>query len=670
MISEMKLRNKVTTVNIISVLLIILILGMFISWFSFSSMKENLKKELSYNSSLFATNFNEGFEKKQVLVNSVESIISKSFDITRLSEDGYIRKYKEYIGPLIQKYAGIFGDCYIFFNPELQNEAHDIWYVDFDMDGIVDRIPEVGLDYYDGDIKNKGWYYKPVLTQKAVWIEPYHSTIIDDISFVSYTKPVFIKNELIGVIGTDFVLDAILDKFDEVEVDEFLNLAILNEEGEFLIHSSMSDQVDIKEEFIDELPGVFNKIRYRDKGSIEYKNSEGEKMILSYNRLISGWYFLAYIPERTIYSDILGFMRKIVLIFILLAIMAIIIVSIISKGVSKPIEKLAEYVSEIEDPSIDKGIIKELLEYEDEIGMLTRAVNKMQYDLKVAYYSIEHHNVELDTKILERTEELTAINEELIATLEDLENTREELIEKKSIKSLDSMITGISHRLGSPIGNTMVSISTMSKNISNINELLESNTLSKSKFITFIDQLEELSIASKRNMKKARNLLESLVDIEKGFLENDIQKFNINDTLLFVVEILDDILVEEKVKVNFVPEETMFIRGYSKIYYILFMNFIKFSIYQNFKDKNGGNIFVKISKQNDTLKIKYWDDGNKISLSEIETLFDPFSISKFTQNMTGFELYQNYQLISRFMKGQIKYNEREDTFVVTIELQK
>jgi K+-sensing histidine kinase KdpD len=168
------------------------------------------------------------------------------------------------------------------------------------------------------------------------------------------------------------------------------------------------------------------------------------------------------------------------------------------------------------------------------------------------------------------------------------------------------------------------------------------------------------------NIENAHELIKSLKNIELGFIDKEMHRFDVNDIFVSVIGMMKEQLNDIGISVNFKKNEEIFMYSHSKIFSIIMMNFIKFSIYQNFKNSSGGNIYIKTSLEGNKFLLKYWDDGKAISKEEIETLFDPFSISRFTQNMTGFELYQNFQLISRSLEGTLKYDEYEDAFVVVL----
>jgi methyl-accepting chemotaxis protein len=661
-----RIRNKIIKLNMISVLATILVLGTLLTVFTISVVKEKKQNDLIHGTEIFASKFNEDFLSKTVLTNSFEAIIKDTIDLSKVNEEGYFENYINQLVPIVRNYALIHGDFYIFFNHELSGEPHDIWFLDYNMDGVLDRLPEMGIDYYDGDLESKYWYYGPIKHKKGVWSEPYKSTILYSHHFVTYSKAIYLDDVLIGVTGSDFILEDIMEEIRKAEINTESVSAIVNEDGKILLHSASMDLLGSKEEYDVDLENSFEKIKDKDNGVIEYINGKDEKMVLSFNRLISGWYLLSYIEEDIIYEDLYILLTNLVTALLIFLIISLVIAWRSGRSISRPIELLTEEVLSIGNQIEDESLPQSLLLMNDEIGILSNSFLKMKTMLKDAYSKIENQNTELDTKVSIRTEELTAINQELIATLEVLENAREELIDVKTYESMESMFSGMSHRLGGPVGNAIVSLSSMIKEINSTKKLLEKDVLTKSKFLNFIDKSEKLSSACLMNIENAHELIKSLKNIELGFIDKEMHRFDVNDIFVSVIGMMKEQLNDIGISVNFKKNEEIFMYSHSKIFSIIMMNFIKFSIYQNFKNSSGGNIYIKTSLEGNKFLLKYWDDGKAISKEEIETLFDPFSISRFTQNMTGFELYQNFQLISRSLEGTLKYDEYEDAFVVVL----
>ena len=71
--------------------------------------------------------------------------------------------------------------------------------------------------YKSDDIGHVGWYYEAIKAGGPVWIGPYHKDNINR-DVMSYVIPVYIKGELIGVVGMDVDFKYISDYIDRIEI--------------------------------------------------------------------------------------------------------------------------------------------------------------------------------------------------------------------------------------------------------------------------------------------------------------------------------------------------------------------------------------------------------------------------------------------------------------------
>ncbi|MCF0127172.1 MAG: diguanylate cyclase [Pseudobutyrivibrio sp.] len=69
------------------------------------------------------------------------------------------------------------------------------------------------------DDEHVGWYYKPVLAGKALWLDKYYNANIDK-DMISYVVPVYDGEVLIGVIGMDVDFTRLLSMVEDVDIYE------------------------------------------------------------------------------------------------------------------------------------------------------------------------------------------------------------------------------------------------------------------------------------------------------------------------------------------------------------------------------------------------------------------------------------------------------------------
>ena len=78
-----------------------------------------------------------------------------------------------------------------------------------------------------------GWYFIPVERGEPVWLEPYENPN-NDIYMISYVKPLYIGETLVGVLGIDLDYDTICDKVGGISLYESGYAILMDDSGKIL----------------------------------------------------------------------------------------------------------------------------------------------------------------------------------------------------------------------------------------------------------------------------------------------------------------------------------------------------------------------------------------------------------------------------------------------------
>lgn len=107
---------------------------------------------------------------------------------------------------------------YLRFNPDFGNPVAGFFWGKKEVNGEFQEFMPTDLsEYSPDDVEHVGWYYQPVKSGKAIWMEPYQNQNIN-IEMISYVVPLYADDVTVGVIGMDIDLDAVRDMVRDVEV--------------------------------------------------------------------------------------------------------------------------------------------------------------------------------------------------------------------------------------------------------------------------------------------------------------------------------------------------------------------------------------------------------------------------------------------------------------------
>ena len=209
--------------------------------------------------------------------------------------------------------------------------------------------------YPPDDVANVGWYYTPLKTKCATWIEPYVDPTAKSY-VISYVAPIFINGNFIGVIGMDIDFNFIIQELRRMSIYDYGYVYIMNRNNMILYHR---DQV---------------------QGSQFKPNPEFQEMELY---LTNGMWLGIATPLSKIHDErnriLMHLITAIVVVAMIVSLGSIILVS----RAIRPLEGMTEAAKRIAS-----GDLNVTISYDsgNELGLLVRSIREMASKLEVYVY--------------------------------------------------------------------------------------------------------------------------------------------------------------------------------------------------------------------------------------------------------------------------------------------
>ncbi|MCI0496397.1 cache domain-containing protein [candidate division KSB1 bacterium] len=344
--------------------------------------------------------------------------------------------------------------------------------------------------------------------------------------------------------------------------------------------------------------------------------------------VVNDWYISRYEPIRNFQGDIVGILyvgvleraylairNRVILTFISIAslgfLFIILISYLITRSITRPLSELVQITKLITAGDLNHEM---KVTSSDEIGQLGLSFNTMVKSLKRMKVELEEWGKTLEQKVIERTEELKAMQARVIQT--------------ERLASLGQMAAGIAHEINNPLGGILV--------------------------------LSSLTLEDLKNDDPNRQNLEEVVkqtircrDIVKGLLQFSRQTetkkslIKMNDILNNTLSLIQKQAMFHNIDVekNFHPE-LPFVMVDESQYQQVFMNIIINAI-QSMKEIGTLTIETLFNEKDNMVVVNIADTGSGIPHEIIDKIFDPFFTTKEVGKGTGLGLSIAYGIVTR-----------------------
>ena len=219
----------------------------------------------------------------------------------------------------------------------------------------LEREPIDLAPYDPDDVQNVGWYYIPMKSRSATWIEPYVDAVTK-FYVISYVAPLFLNGEFIGVVGMDIDFNFIIQELRRMSIYDYGYVYIMNRNNTVLYH------------------------RDQPQGSQFQPNPEFQEIDVY---LMNGMWLGIATPLSKVYEDRNKILMHLILGIIIVAMLISIgSITLASKAI-KPLAGMTEAARRIASGDLN---VKISYESGNELGILVRSIREMAAKLEFYVY--------------------------------------------------------------------------------------------------------------------------------------------------------------------------------------------------------------------------------------------------------------------------------------------
>lgn len=281
---------------------------------------------------------------------------------------------------------------------------------------------------------------------------------------------------------------------------------------------------------------------------------------------------------------------------------------------------------------------------------------------------IREQNVILETRVQERTVELSKSNEELNKAMKELKEAEANLVESEKMASLGQLTAGIAHEINNPINFVTSNVRPLKRDVEMIIDLLSRvEEITYDEGLSFADrkeQIQELKEDLEYDYLKEEieYLLKGITEgssrtaeIVKGLRvfsrldEDDLKKADLNEgldsTLIIVKNSLNDRINIVKNYGN-IPIVECYPGKLNQVFLNIITNGVQ-AIKAKYGEERGGEFTISTSSNEDSVIISLKDNGTGMDEETKKKVFEPFFTTKDVGEGTGLGMSIAYNTINK-----------------------
>lgn len=286
-------------------------------------------------------------------------------------------------------------------------------------------------------------------------------------------------------------------------------------------------------------------------------------------------------------------------------------------------------------------------------------------DLEAVEGLADHAAIALENSGLYKTmkdkyiTDLKVSNDELKIANENLQKTRDQLIQSEKMSAVGQLASGVAHEINNPLSGILGNV-----------QIIKMEMRSGSK----IEDADELLNIIEDAAKRCKSITQNLLDFSR-IKKDRFESFNVHKALDSVAMLLNYSLKNSNITMEKRYAETLpQASGNTNEIQQVFLNMIsnaKWAIEK--KEEESGAIVVETRKvDNNFLEVRFSDTGIGMSKETIKKIFDPFYTTKEVGKGTGLGLSLCYEIMRRH-NGDLNAESAEGrgaTFIIKLPIAK
>ena len=236
----------------------------------------------------------------------------------------------------------------------------------------------------------------------------------------------------------------------------------------------------------------------------------------------------------------------------------------------------------------------------------------------------------------------------------ELQRAMGQLVQSEKLASLGSLVAGVAHELNTPIGNALLTMSTLTHHTQELRTKIESNTLRKSDLAHYLDDAEKIAGLAVHSLKRASELIVNFKQVAVDTSSDRRRTFDLADLIDTTLGAMGHRFRNRPIEVLQNVRSGIALDSFPGALEQVLSILIENSLFHAFSNQDTGVMELRcLQADADSVVLEYRDNGAGISKENQRKVFDPFFTTRLGQGGSGLGLYLAYALMTGPIGGQL-----------------
>lgn len=282
-----------------------------------------------------------------------------------------------------------------------------------------------------------------------------------------------------------------------------------------------------------------------------------------------------------------------------------------------------------------------------------RAIARRDAALHDSNRALAQVNQALEQQVAFRTRELRLANHEMAHALRRLHAAQAQLVQNEKLAALGSLVAGVGHELNTPIGNALLTVTTLSALTAQLRRALDAG-ITRSQLHAHLERAGESCELIERSLHRATGLLDSFKQVAADQCNGRRRRFRLTGVVAEVVAARRTELQRAGCEVRVRVPPGLRLDSYPDSVVQVLHQLIDNSLLHGFAGRAGGVLTISATDVDPHwVLIAVGDDGAGIEPQLRHRVFDPFFTTRMGQGSGGLGLAIAHNIVTAVLGGRI-----------------